>query len=178
VADRLDDAVRVVPDFPKPGILFRDITPLLAAPDLFREAVERLAAPFLDAGVTHVVGVESRGYWFGPALAERLGAGFVPVRKPGKLPRAVLRETYQLEYGTDALELHADAFEDVEGARALIHDDVLATGGTASAAARLVRTAGAEVAGFSFLVEIAVLGGQTILKGTEPEAPLEAVLGY
>jgi len=176
--DRLAAAVRDVPDFPKPGILFRDVTPLLAAPDLFRETVERLAAPFLGAGITHVVGVESRGFWFGPALAERLGAGFVPVRKPGKLPRAVLRETYALEYGEDTVELHADCFDDVPGARVLVHDDVIATGGTAAAAARLVAQAGAEVAGLSFLVEIGVLGGRAVLAGALPGVPIEAALVY
>lgn len=171
--DPLADAVRAVPDFPSPGVLFRDITPVLAAPPLFLEAVERLAAPWLGAGVTHVVGVEARGFWFGPALAERLGAGFVPARKPGKLPRATRREAYALEYGEDALELHADALGPSD--RALVHDDVMATGGTAAAVARLLRRAGADVVGFSFLIELAALAGRAAL---EAEARVEAVLRY
>ncbi|MDX1420197.1 MAG: adenine phosphoribosyltransferase [Rubricoccaceae bacterium] len=161
MTDPLADALRTVPDFPEPGVSFKDITPVLADPSLFREAVERLRAPFSGADVTHVVGIESRGFWFGAALAERLEAGFVPARKPGKLPAPTLREDYALEYGADALELHADALH--EGDRVLVHDDVIATGGTAAAAARLVRRTGAEVVGFSFFVEIAALGGRARL---------------
>ncbi|HYG67010.1 MAG TPA: adenine phosphoribosyltransferase [Anaeromyxobacteraceae bacterium] len=169
--DALAATLRTVPDFPKPGISFKDITPLLADPALFREAVEQLRLPFAGAGVTHVVGVEARGFWFGAALAERLEAGFVPARKPGKLPAATLRERYALEYGTDALEIHADALR--PGHRVLLHDDVIATGGTAAAAARLVGRTGAEVAGFSFLVELAFLGGRSRLPG---DVPFRAVL--
>ena len=178
MADSLLAAVRAVPDFPQPGVLFRDITPILAAPALFREAVERLAAPYLGAGVTHVVGVEARGFWFGPALAERLGAGFVPARKPGKLPREALREAYALEYGEDAVEIHADAFAGTPAPRALVHDDVIATGGTAAAAVRLARRAGAEVAGLSFLVEIAGLGGRAVLHDAVPDLPVEVALRF
>lgn len=171
MTDPLAAALRTIPDFPEPGVSFKDITPVLADPALFREAVERLRAPFAGADVTHVVGIESRGFWFGAALAERLGAGFVPARKPGKLPAATLHEDYALEYGTDALEIHAGALHD--GARVLVHDDVIATGGTAAAAARLVRRTGAEVVGFSFFVELAFLDGRARL----PEGvPFRAVL--
>ncbi|HLT45915.1 MAG TPA: adenine phosphoribosyltransferase [Rubricoccaceae bacterium] len=171
MTDPLAAALRTIPDFPQSGISFKDITPVLADPALFLAAVERLKAPFSGADVTHVVGIESRGFWFGAALAERLGAGFVPARKPGKLPAATLREEYALEYGTDALEVHADALH--AGARVLVHDDVIATGGTAAAAARLVRRTGAEVVGFSFFVELAFLSGRSRL----PEGiPFRAVL--
>jgi adenine phosphoribosyltransferase len=174
VADPLAAALRTIPDFPTPGIQFKDITPVLADPSLFSEAVDRLKAPFAAAGVTHVVGIESRGFWFGPALAERLGAGFVPARKPGKLPAATIREHYSLEYGADALEIHADALP--APARALVHDDVVATGGTAAAAARLVRRAGAEVVGFSFFVELAFLDGRARLLREAEGVPFRAVL--
>ena len=163
-------ALRTVPDFPKSGIAFKDLTPVLADPDLFRALLDRLVEPWHDADVTHVVGIEARGYWLGPALADRLGAGFVPARKPGKLPATTLRETYDLEYGTDALELHADDL--APGARVLVHDDVIATGGTARAACRLVEAAGATVAGVSFAIEIAFLEGRATL----PDVPIEAAL--
>jgi adenine phosphoribosyltransferase len=154
-------ALRTIPDFPSPGIQFKDLTPVLADPALFGELLDGLAAPWADDGVTHVVGIEARGYWFGAALAARLGAGFLPARKPGKLPGATLREAYALEYGRDALELHA---EDLPAdARVLVHDDVIATGGTAAAACRLVTKAGATVVGCSFAVEIAFLGGRAAL---------------
>jgi adenine phosphoribosyltransferase len=172
----LHDAVVAVPDYPKPGILFRDITPVLASPALFTEAVERLAAPFTSAGVTHVVGVEARGFWFGPALAERLGAGFVPARKPGKLPRRTLRVEYSLEYGQDAVEIHADAFRGFGTPRVLVHDDVIATGGTASATARLVREAGCDLVGLSFFVEIGALDGREAIAADHPGVPCESVL--
>ena len=159
--DPLIAAVRTIPDFPKQGVQFKDITPILDDPALFTEAIGRLATPFTAAEVTHVVGIESRGFWFGPTVAARLSAGFVPARKPGKLPAATLREDFAMEYGTDALEIHADALH--EGDRVLIHDDVIATGGTAAAAARLVRKAGAEVVGFSFFVELDYLNGRTHL---------------
>ncbi len=139
---------------------------------MFRAAAEALAKPFDGAGATHVVGVEARGFWFGTSLAERLRAGFVPARKPGKLPGDVLREAYALEYGTDALELQADVLG--PDARVLVHDDVVATGGTAAAAARLVARAGAEVVGFSFLVELTSLGGRERLPGG---VPVHVVLG-
>jgi len=166
VSDRLLRALRAVPDFPQPGILFRDVSPLLADPALVAEAVEALAAPWRAAGVTAVVGVEARGFLFGPMLAARLGAGFAMARKPGKLPAATVREAYALEYGADAVELHADAFG--PGARVLVHDDVIATGGTAAAVGRLAERLGAEVAGFSFLVELEALAGRALLPAGAP----------
>ena len=159
--DRLRDAIRTVSDFPEPGIQFKDITPILRRPPLLAEAVTALAAPFAEAGITKVIGVEARGFIFGAMLAERLGAGFVPVRKRGKLPYRTIRETYALEYGTDTVEMHADALEAAD--RVLIHDDVIATGGTAAAAYRLARQAGADVAGYAFLIELAFLNGRAAL---------------
>ena len=161
VTDRLAAAVRTIPDFPKPGIAFKDLTPILADADLFAEAVERLAAPWRDADITHVAAMDARGFWFGPSIAAALGAGFVPARKPGKLPAETVRASYTLEYGEDALELHADAFE--PGARVLIHDDVIATGGTAAAACDLVRQLDASLVGASFVIELAFLDGRAQL---------------
>jgi adenine phosphoribosyltransferase len=153
--------IRDVPDHPKPGIVFKDITPLLANAALYHEACDLLLAPFRGDGITHVVSIESRGFLFGGPVAIALGAGLVPVRKPGKLPYRTRREEYALEYGTDALEVHEDAIFD--GARVLIVDDVLATGGTASAAARLVRHLGGEVVGSTFLIELGFLDGRARL---------------
>ncbi|MEM6326599.1 MAG: adenine phosphoribosyltransferase [Bacteroidota bacterium] len=157
----LTAAVRTVPDFPSPGIQFKDLTPLLADADRYAETVRRLSTPWTDAGVTHVLAMESRGYWFGGAMAAHLSAGFVPARKPGKLPAPGPRESYALEYGEDALELPADVLP--EGARVLIHDDVIATGGTAGAACRLVERCGAEVVGLSVVMELAFLNGRAML---------------
>ena len=171
MSDRLVAAVRTVPDFPKPGISFKDLTPILADPELFAEAIDRLAAPWEDAGITHVVGMDARGFWFGPSLAAHLGAGFVPARKPGKLPAATVQATYTLEYGEDTLELHADAFG--PSARVLIHDDVIATGGTAAAAVNLIHQLGATVVGCSFMLELAFLPGRDQLP---EETSVEAVL--
>jgi adenine phosphoribosyltransferase len=154
----IESYIRDINDFPKPGILFKDITPLLASPEGFREAIEMLAAPFDDAGVTKVLGAEARGFILGGALALRLGAGFVPARKPGKLPWNTTSAEYALEYGTDELEMHTDAVG--PGDRVLIVDDVLATGGTASAKAELVTRSGAEVVGFTFLMELDFLHGR------------------
>lgn len=151
-------AIRDVPDFPRPGIVFKDITPLLADARLFAAATKAMAAPFAALGVTHVVAIESRGFILGAPVAQELGAGFVPVRKPGKLPWRTQGEDYELEYGTDRLEVHADACGDVR-ARALIVDDVLATGGTAAATRRLIEKLGADVVGFSFLVALSFLLG-------------------
>jgi len=163
-------AIRDVPDFPKPGILFKDITPLLLDPGVFRRAVELMATPFAGVRVTRVVSIESRGFLLGAPVALALEAGLVPIRKPGKLPAARERVEYALEYGTDALEMHRDA---VGGAdRVLIVDDVLATGGTAEAAAKLVRTHGAEVVGFTFLIELDFLKGRERLQGERVEALL------
>jgi adenine phosphoribosyltransferase len=159
--ERLKQSIRSVPDFPKPGILFRDITPVLADPALFRDTIEELAAPFRNDRISKVLGIESRGFLFGPPLALQLGAGFVPARKRGKLPRETIRETYALEYGTDSLEIHRDSF--APGEKVLIVDDLLATGGTASGAARLVEKVGAEVVGAAFVVELKFLDGRAKL---------------
>jgi adenine phosphoribosyltransferase len=159
--DRLLAALRTVPDFPQPGIQFRDISPLLADPALRGVALDQLADPWQAAGISTIIGIESRGFLFGMLLAERIGAGFAMARKPGKLPAKTVREVYDLEYGNDAIELHADAVQ--PGERVLIHDDVIATGGTAVATARLVERLGGEVAGFSFLIELAALGGRSHL---------------
>jgi adenine phosphoribosyltransferase len=159
----LKDFIRDVPDFPKAGVLFRDITPLLADGPAFQQAIESLDLATKAMAYTRIIGIESRGFIFGAALAQRRQCGFIPMRKPKKLPRSAVRETYALEYGEDALEMHEDALG--KGERALIVDDVLATGGTAEAAARLVgRTEGA-VAGFAFLIELDFLSGRSRLGG-------------
>jgi adenine phosphoribosyltransferase len=154
----LSKFIRDVPDFPKKGILFKDITPLVGDAAALREACTRLADPFRGRGVEKVVGIESRGFIFGSPVAERLGAGFVPLRKPGKLPYKVIRETYQLEYGSDCVEIHEDAIR--PGQKVLLVDDLLATGGTMAAACRLVEKLGGEVAGIAFVVELCFLGGR------------------
>ena len=164
---RIRDALRPVKDYPKPGIVFQDITPVLADAALLQDVVSAMARPFAGGGVTHVVGIEARGFILGGAVAAVLGAGFVPVRKPGKLPWDRVQEEYALEYGTDALECHSDGL--APGRRVLIVDDVLATGGTAAAAARLARKLGAEVTGWSFLLEIAFLTGRGRLEGAPSE---------
>jgi adenine phosphoribosyltransferase len=161
----LRSLIRDVPDFPKKGILFKDITPLLQDSEALREALERLTTPFRKAGITKVIGIESRGYIFAPAIAASLGAGFVPVRKPGKLPWKTAAEEYALEYGKDRLEIHLDAV--ARGEKALIVDDLLATGGTAAATRRLAERLGAEVVGAAFLVELSALKGRTRLIGMD-----------
>jgi adenine phosphoribosyltransferase len=163
-------AIRDVPDFPKPGIMFKDITPLLLDPARFRRALELMAAPFGGSKVRRVISIESRGFLLGSPIALLLEAGLVPIRKPGKLPGARGRVEYALEYGTDALEMHRDAVG--EGDRVLIVDDVLATGGTAEAAAKLVRAYGAEVVGFTFLIELDFLKGRQRLRNECVEALL------
>jgi adenine phosphoribosyltransferase len=150
--------VRDIADYPQAGVTFRDITPLLGDADAFRRAVDELAEPYRDSGIDRVVGVEARGFIPAAAVAYKLGAGFVPVRKAGKLPWAVAREEYELEYGRDKLEIHRDAIHPAE--RILVVDDVLATGGTASATARLVTTLGGVIVGLAFLIELAALGGR------------------
>jgi adenine phosphoribosyltransferase len=161
--DALRRLIRDVPNYPKPGIVFKDITPLLADAAGFRAVTEAMAAPFVAESITHVVAIESRGFILGGPVARQLNAGFVPVRKPGKLPAAIRREEYELEYGVDALEIHADAY--ASGARVLIVDDVLATGGTAVATSKLVESLGAEVVGFSFLITLGFLPGLSRLSG-------------
>ncbi len=155
--------VHDVPDFPKKGIVFKDITPLLADAKAFAEAIDRLAEPFIGKGVQIVAGIESRGFLLATPIAYRLGAGVVPIRKKGKLPRAVKSASYALEYGTDSIEAHADAF--ASGAKVLLIDDVLATGGTAAAAVELIEAIGGDLLGASFLIELGFLGGRSKLPG-------------
>lgn len=155
---RIRDAIRDVPDFPAPGILFRDVTPLLGNGDLFRDVTDAMAAPFARARVTHVAGIESRGFILGAPVAQKLGAGFIPIRKKGKLPGPTVARRYGLEYGADELEMHRDACP--AGSRVLVVDDVLATGGTATASAELLEEVGASVTGFSFLVTLDALKGR------------------
>ena len=163
VAERVRRTLRAIPDHPKPGIIFQDITPVLHNGQLFADAVDAMAAPFRDAGVTLVVGIEARGFILGAPLATHIGVGFIPLRKPGKLPWESVAEKYALEYGEDSLEIHRDACK--AGDRVLIADDVLATGGTAAAAGKLVRRLGAELVGWTFLLEIGVLSGHHRLAG-------------
>ncbi len=151
-------AVRTISDFPSPGIQFKDITPILGNPKLLRRAIDELVEPLIGEGITKVIGIESRGFILGSGIAHALGAGFVPVRKEGKLPYRTVREEYELEYGTDVIEMHEDAIG--PGDVVLIHDDVIATGGTASACARLISRSGGELRAFSFLVELAFLKGR------------------
>lgn len=170
ISDDLKRAIRDVKDFPKPGIVFKDVTPVLLDAKLFGKTVELMAEPYKGARITRVVAIESRGFLFGAPIALELGAGLVPIRKPGKLPAATQRVEYALEYGTDALEMHHDAVRADD--RVLVVDDVLATGGTANAAAQLVAGTGAAVVGFSFLVELDFLKGRQRLQGRRVEALL------
>ena len=162
--------VRDVPDFPEPGILFRDITPLLASPLAFQLAIQEMAKPFREMRIQKILGIEARGFMFGAAIARELSVGFVPMRKPGKLPRETLKVSYGLEYGKDSLEIHKDALE--PGERVVIADDVLATGGTAEAAVRLVGQLNARVEGLSFLIELSALAGRVRLTDCRVHAVL------
>ena len=166
------DYIRAVPDFPKPGILFRDISPLLASPDAFRAAIDALGERIAPFNADVIAGIESRGFIFGVPLAQKLGLPFVPVRKPGKLPRETVSVSYDLEYGSDSLEIHADAFGADQ--RVLVIDDLLATGGTASAACKLVEQAGGIVAGVGVVMELQGLEGR---KALSPHA-CESLLTY
>jgi adenine phosphoribosyltransferase len=168
----LKQHIRSVPDFPKAGILFYDITTLLRDPQGFRATIERLALPYREQDIDAIVGIESRGFILGAAVAQELGTGFIPVRKPGKLPAKSIKESYNLEYGTDALEMHEDAIE--KGQRILVVDDVLATGGTAAATAQLVRQLGGELLGMAFLIELLFLNGKAKL----PNEQVFSVLQY
>jgi adenine phosphoribosyltransferase len=170
--EQLKSKIRHVPDFPKAGILFYDVTTLLQDPLGFRAAIESVSAPFVDQGIELVVGIESRGFIFGAAVADRIGSGFSPVRKPGKLPSRTLRATYDLEYGTDSLEMHDDAVR--QGQRVLIVDDLLATGGTAKATSELVKRLGGTVHAFAFLIELIALKGRDKLPGEQ----IHTVLKY
>lgn len=150
-----------IPDYPEPGVVFKDISPLLASPEGFAAVTDSIAEHFADRQITKVVGAEARGFLIGAPVAYRLGVGFVPVRKPGKLPRKTYRESYELEYGTDELEMHVDALDPTD--RVLIVDDLIATGGTTVAAAHLIEQAGAEVVGFAFILELAFLEPRKII---------------
>lgn len=170
--ENLTSLIRDIPDFPEPGVVFKDITPVLADGDAFTELVDALAEPFRDSGITKVAGIEARGFTLATPVADRLGAGFIPVRKPGKLPFDTIREDYELEYGTDALEIHTDAVQ--EGDKVLIVDDVIATGGTAAAAVRLLKGVDAEITAFAVFIELVFLNGARQLDGI----PLHALVRY
>ena len=163
--------IRDVPDFPKPGIVFKDITPLLRSPEALEAAVQGLAGPYRDQRISNVVAIESRGFIFGSCVARILGAGFVPIRKPGKLPWTTRRNEYKLEYGTDIIEIHDDALTADD--RVVIIDDVLATGGTAAAAAALVKEFGATIVGAAFVIELDFLEGRKKL-----DIPLHSLIRY
>ena len=164
--------IREVPDFPEKGVVFKDITPLLEDPKAFQVATDALYGFTEGLQIDKVVGIESRGFFFAPLIASRLGAGFIPARKPGKLPRRTEKKTYQLEYGTDALEIHAESI--APGDRVLIHDDVLATGGTARAMCDLIEKLGGTVVQCNFLIELGFLQGRTKLDGF----PLKSLIAY
>jgi len=170
--NQLKSKIRQIPDFPKPGILFYDITTLLADPTGLHDTIDALSTPYRGAAIERVVGIESRGFILAAAIADRLGAGFVPIRKPGKLPAATLGESYALEYGTDTLEIHADGVH--AGQRVLLVDDVLATGGTARAAVSLIDRLGATLHAAAFLIELEFLGGREKLAQT----PVFSVIKY
>ncbi len=170
--EALKSWIRHVPDFPKAGILFYDVTTLLRDRDGFRLAIDTMTAPFANRSIELIVGIESRGFILGSAVADRLGAGFVPVRKLGKLPAETIRASYALEYGSDSLEMHRDAVS--SGQRVVIVDDLLATGGTASATVQLVKQLGGEVVGLAFLIELAELKGRSRLDGED----IHVVLKY
>lgn len=172
IATTLGAHIREVPDFPKPGIDFKDITPLLADAVALRTCLDAMASPYVDGGIHQVLGTEARGFIFAAPVAHLIGAGFVPVRKAGKLPWEIERQEYDLEYGTDLLEIHRDAV--AAGDRVLIVDDVLATGGTAAATAALVRSLGATVVGFVFLIELGFLDGRALLGDT----PITSLITY
>lgn len=168
----LKQLIREIPDFPKPGILFRDITTLLANPEGLRHVIDLLEAKCVDLQPDYIAGIESRGFMFGMPLADRLNVGFAPVRKPGKLPAAIHAAEYDLEYGSDRLELHQDAF--TPGSRVLVVDDLIATGGTAAATAELIAMAECTLVGFSFVVELTDLAGRQKL----PDVPIVSLVQY
>lgn len=170
----LKDAIRTIPDFPKEGIMFRDVTTLMTNRKAFAEAVERLCAPYMDKSIDNVAAIEARGFIFGGAMADKLGAGFVPIRKAGKLPGDTYSQSYELEYGTDELEIHADAIRGQE--RVVIVDDLIATGGTAEAAVKLLRKTGANIVGAAFLVDLPDLGG--LQKITSMGIPVTALVSF
>jgi adenine phosphoribosyltransferase len=161
----LEQYIRNIADFPKPGIQFKDITPLLASPEATKACLQSLLNNLKDKNITKVVGIESRGFFFATLLAQELNAGFIPVRKPNKLPFDTLSATYELEYGSDTLEIHTDAIQ--KGDRVLIHDDVLATGGTAKAVCELVEQLGGEIIQMNFIMELSFLNGRAKIKGQD-----------
>lgn len=163
----LSEHIRTIPDHPKPGILFRDVTTLLGSATAFAEAVQQLCAPYRDAEVAFVAGVEARGFTIGGAVAVELGAGFVPIRKAGKLPAVTYRQDYELEYGVDTIEMHVDSL--TAGDRVLLIDDLIATGGTAAAAVALLQRASAEIVGAAFIVDLVDLGGSELIAGVGVE---------
>jgi len=167
----LRDFIRDVEDFPKPGVGFKDITPLLDSKEALRESLKRFLKLIEDKKINKVVAMESRGFFFGPLIAYEIGAGFIPVRKPGKLPFKTYKQEYALEYGTDVLEMHIDAIN--PGDKVLIHDDVLATGGTAEAVVKLVERAGGEVVQLDFLIDLTFLNGKSKLVGYEVNSLIE-----
>ena len=158
----IKNSIRNIPDYPKPGIQFKDITTSIKNPQIFKEIITTMAAHFAGQKINYVVGIDARGFIFGAALAYQLGCGFVPVRKPGKLPADTIAEEYALEYGTDKLEIHKDALQ--HGDRVLIVDDLIAVGGTAEAAAKLAKKSGAEIAAFAFVIELTALNGRKKLQ--------------
>ena len=170
--EQLTSLIRDIPDFPEAGVVFKDITPVLADGPAFAYLIDSLAAPYYDSGITKVAGIEARGFTLATPIAGRLGAGFIPVRKPGKLPFETVREDYALEYGTDALEIHVDAV--FRGEKIVLVDDVIATGGTAAAAIRLLRGLGADIVGFAVFIELGFLNGARMLDGV----PLHALVTY
>jgi adenine phosphoribosyltransferase len=170
----LKAAIRTVPNFPKPGVQYRDITTLLAAPEALAESVKQLADPYRDAGLTAIAGIDARGFIFGTAVAIELGVGFIPVRKAGKLPFETLEQDYALEYGPDTLQIHADAAG--AGDKILLVDDLIATGGTAAAALSLLRRTGCDVVGAAFLVDLPDLGGADLIRGMD--VPVTALVAF
>lgn len=171
IMELLKSNIRNIPDFPKPGIAFKDITPLLKDPDTLELTSQLLARPYRHREVDYVIGIESRGFLFGTNLAQDLHAGFIPIRKPGKLPAQTISATYALEYGEDTIEMHEDAL--AEGAKVIIHDDLIATGGSAKAATDLVEKLGATVTGYSFIIELEALNGRDSLPS---EIPYEVLI--
>ncbi len=169
---QLEDLIRDIPDFPEKGVVFKDITPVLADPKAFATLIDEMSEPFLDEGITKVAGIEARGFTLATPVANRIGAGFIPLRKPGKLPYETVKEEYELEYGMDALEVHTDAV--LAGEKILLVDDVIATGGTAKAAIQLLRHVGADVVGLSVFIELVFLGGVDKID----DIPLHALLRY
>jgi adenine phosphoribosyltransferase len=172
-ADWLKGTIRDIPDFPKPGIVFKDLTTLLKNKEAFKYVIDVLAEKFAPLKPDYIVGIEARGFILGPAIAHAIGVGFIPIRKPGKLPHKVEKAVYELEYGTDTVEIHADAVE--KGDRVIVIDDLLATGGTAEAAYRLLKTIGADVVGIGFIIELAFLNGRKKLPSS---AEVFSIISY